>query len=99
MGGHLVNIDKPWHRVLAQVPDLRLHDLRRTVGSWLSQSGVDLNLIKEALRHANLSTTLIYARLGQDAARESIEAHGQQVLAAARRHGPVLIELTAERSD
>jgi integrase len=78
---HLVNISKPWLgiRQRAGLPDLRIHDLRRTVGSWMSQSGVDLNRIKDALRHANISTTLTYAHLGQDHVREAMEAHGRRV--------------------
>lgn len=60
--------------------DLRLHDLRRTVGSWLSQSGVDLNVVKSALRHESLSTTLTYARLGSDPARDALERHGERVM-------------------
>ena len=89
-GRHLVNIDKPWRRIrsAAEIEDVRLHDLRRTFGSWLSQAGVDLNLIKGALRHANISTTLIYARLGEDTARQAVEEHGQRILEAAGRRGP-----------
>ncbi len=68
--------------------DVRLHDLRRTVGSWLSQHGADLNLVKDALRHASISTTLIYARLGADPAREAMEDHGRRILEAAGRRGP-----------
>ncbi len=70
--------------------DLRLHDLRRTVGSWLSQSGVDLNVVKDAMRHANLATTLIYARLGADPAREALEQHGRKVMEIIG--GPRLVE-------
>lgn len=83
-GQHLVNISKPWLtvRVEAGCEDLRLHDLRRSVGSWLTQSGVDLNVIKDALRHADLSTTLIYARLGEDSAREALEEHGKAIMNA-----------------
>ena len=70
--------------------DLRLHDLRRTVGSWLSQSGVDLNVVKNAMRHANLATTLIYAQLGADPAREALEQHGRKVMEIIG--GPRLVE-------
>jgi len=36
-GKPIHNIDKPWRRIrkLAEMEDVRLHDLRRTVGSWL----------------------------------------------------------------
>ena len=88
---HLVNINKPWLRIrkAAGLEDVRLHDLRRTTGSWLTQAGVDLGVIKKALRHANIATTLIYAQLGADPARDAIEAHGQPILAAAGKRGPV----------
>ena len=89
-GRNMVNISKGWDRVrkAAGVADLRLHDLRRTLGSWMTQAGTDLNVVKDALRHSNISTTLIYARLGEDPAREAFEAHGKQVMAAAGRSGP-----------
>ena len=89
-GRHLVDIGKPWERIRAAagVDDVRLHDLRRTVGSWMSQSKVDLNTIKEALRHSSIATTLTYARLGADPAREAIEEHGRRILAAAGKDEP-----------
>lgn len=81
-GQPLVNISKAWGRIRTQAgcSDARLHDLRRTVGSWLSQSGVDLNTIKDAMRHANISTTLTYARLGAEPARKAMEDHGRRVM-------------------
>ena len=90
-GRHLVNIDKAWRRVRkkAGVEDVRLHDLRRTVGSWLSQHGADLNLVRDALRHANIATTLTYARLGADPARDAMEEHGKRILEAAGKRRPV----------
>ncbi len=67
----------------AGLVDVRLHDLRRTVGSWLSGADVDLNKVKEALRHRSVSTTLIYARLSQDSVRDVMEEHGKRVMAVA----------------
>lgn len=92
-GQHLVNLDKPWGRIrkAADLQDVRLHDLRRTVGSWMSQGGVDLNTVKDALRHQSISTTLIYAQLGADPAREAIEEHGRRILEAAGRKGPLAV--------
>ena len=68
--------------------DVRLHDLRRTTGSWLSQHGADLNLVKDALRHQSISTTITYARLAADSAREAMEDHGRRILEAAGALGP-----------
>ena len=72
--------------------DVRMHDLRRTVGSWMSSAEVDLNRIKTALRHANISTTLIYALLGQDPVREAFEDHGKRIMEAAGRARPVSVD-------
>jgi integrase len=65
--------------------DARLHDLRRTVGSWMSQASTDLNTIREALRHSSILTTLTYARLGADPARQAMEEHGRRVMEIAGR--------------
>lgn len=84
-GAHLVNISKPWGRVrmAAGVADVRLHDLRRTVGSWLAQAGNSLHLIGRVLNHANQATTAIYARFGEDSVRAALEQHGARILGAA----------------
>ena len=57
----------------------------------MTQADVDLNKIKDALRHSAISTTLVYARLGRDAAREPMEDHGRRVLEAAGRRGPLVV--------
>ena len=82
---HLVNISKPWNRVrtAAGVEDVRLHDLRRTVGSWLAQAGNSLHLIGRVLNHSNASTTAVYARFGEDSVRAALEQHGARIMGAA----------------
>ncbi len=81
-GHHLVNIDKPWRKIRsnAGMDDVRLHDLRRTVGSWLAQSGNSLHLIGKVLNHSNTSTTAVYARFGQDQVRTALDNHGERIL-------------------
>jgi integrase len=89
-GKHLVNIDICWSKVRerAGVPDVRLHDLRRTVGSWLAQAGNDLHLIGKVLNHSNLSTTQVYARFSQDVVHKALEDHGARIMAAAGKGKP-----------
>jgi integrase len=84
-GAHLVNVDKPWQRVrkAAEIDDVRIHDLRRTVGSWLAQAGNSLHLIGRVLNHSNTTTTAIYARFGQDSVKDALDRHGEQMLAVA----------------
>lgn len=73
--GHLTEAAKVWQRIRkrAGVPDARIHDLRRTLGSWLAAQGHSLPLIGKALNHSNVSTTLIYARLDLEPVRDALE--------------------------
>lgn len=89
-GHHLVNIAKSWRRVrkAAGVEDIRLHDLRRTVGSWLAHAGNDINLIAKVLNHSNLSTTAVYARFSQDVVHQAMEDHGKRIMAIAGKQKP-----------
>ena len=84
-GKNLVNIDKAWRRIrtTAGVPDVRLHDLRRTVGSWLAQSGNSLHLIGRVLNHRTASTTQVYARFANDQVRDALESHGKRLMGIA----------------
>jgi len=63
--------------------DIRLHDLRGTVGSWLAMSGASLQLVGKVLNHADPSTTAIYARLQKEAERDVLEQHVARILATA----------------
>ena len=80
-GQHLVNIEKIWKRVrkTAGLEDVRLHDLRRTVGSWLAQSGNSLHLIGKVLNHSSQSTTAVYARFAEDHVRQAMNEHGKKI--------------------
>lgn len=82
--GHLVNITKAWTRIRthAGLADVRIHDLRRTLGSWLVASGASLPLIGKALNHSQVSTTAIYARLSLDPVRTALESNAQRMLSA-----------------
>ena len=67
----------------ARVENARLHDLRRTVGSWLAQQGASLYLVGQILNHTDPSTTQVYAHLSEANAREALEVYGQAILATA----------------
>ncbi len=87
-GSALVNISKPWLRIrkAAGVTDVRIHDLRRTTGSWLAQKGNSLHLIARVLNHRSSNTTKIYARFAEDNVRVALESHGKEILSAANVH-------------
>lgn len=82
--GHIVEPKKAWKRVLerAVIDDLRIHDLRRTLGSWQAKTGASLVIVGKSLNHKSPSTTAIYARLDLDPVRESVERATNAMLAA-----------------
>jgi integrase len=84
--GHLVEPKKAWKRILdrAGLSDLRIHDLRRTLGSWQAKTGASLAIVGKSLNHKSPSTTAIYARLDLDPVRESVERATSAMLAAGR---------------
>jgi integrase len=83
--GHLHDMKRVWDRirVTAGIRDVRFHDLRRTVGSWLAGSGESLHLIGKVLNHRDVSTTAIYARLNLNPVRQALERHASKMLEAA----------------
>ncbi len=83
-GAHVLEYRKPWGKLLerAQIGNLRLHDVRRTLGSWLSKSGAALPVIKAALGHADIATTAIYTRGEDSEVRKALEVAAQRMLEA-----------------
>lgn len=83
--GHLKEPRKGWERILerAKISDLRIHDLRRTLGSWQAKTGASLSIIGKSLNHKHTATTAIYARLDLDPVRESVETATSAILSAA----------------
>ena len=84
--GHLVEPKSGWKRILqrADLKDLRLHDLRRTLGSWQAATGANSYIIGRSLGHKNQQSTAIYARLSIDPIKESVEKAAQAMLKHAK---------------
>lgn len=57
-----------------RIDDLRIHDLRRTLGSWQAKQGASLAIIGKSLNHKSQQATAIYARLDLDPVRQSVNA-------------------------
>jgi len=85
--GHLVNLKKPWQRLLkrAGISDLHVHDLRRTLGSWQAAQGSSLRIIGESLGHSSLGATQVYAQLNLDPVRRSVESATRAMLTASKK--------------
>lgn len=63
--------------------DLRIHDLRRTLGSWQAKTGASLTVIGKSLNHKTHQATAIYARLDLDPVRQSVNTATQAMWEAA----------------
>jgi len=83
--GHLVEPKKAWARICAAagIKGARIHDLRRTMGSWQAKTGASLPIIGKSLNHQCASTTSIYARLDIDPVRSAMETAAEAMLEAA----------------
>ncbi len=83
--GHVTPFKKRWRALLqrAEVSDLRVHDLRRSLGSWQAISGASLAIIGKSLGHKSADATMIYARLSLDPVRQSLNTATTAMLAAA----------------
>jgi integrase len=86
-GKPLVNLAKPWQRLLtaAGLEGVRMHDLRRTAGSWMAAGGASLHVIGKALGHSSTAATSIYARLDLDPVRAAITGAAAAIEAAAKK--------------
>jgi hypothetical protein len=89
---------RAWDRIRtkAGIPDVRFHDLRRTVGSWLAGSGESLSLIGKVLNHRDVSTTAIYAWLNLDPVREALERQATKMLEAAEPKRALAVRANAK---
>jgi len=73
--GHLEEPRKSWRKVLerAGIQNLRLHDIRRTLGSYQAISGASLQVIGKSLGHKSSTATEVYARMNLDPIKQSVD--------------------------
>jgi integrase len=71
----IADLDHAWNRVKDNAPldGVRIHDLRRTAGSWATQGGAPLPAVGKLLGHKSHNSTAVYARADTKAARTAAE--------------------------
>jgi integrase len=86
-GDHLGErtVERAWRRIVTAsgVGDVRIQDLRRTVGRWLAEGGAGPELMGATLGYRSARAARRYASPGDDARRAALESHGLAVLATA----------------
>lgn len=59
--------------------DIRIHDVRRTFGSYQALTGASLQIIGKSLGHKSTKSTQIYARLNLDPVRSAMEKAAEAI--------------------
>ena len=74
-GRPIGNPKAAWRRILkrAGIKNLRIHDLRRTLASFMAIQGASQFVIGKTLGHKSVSATAIYARLTQAPVKEAMQ--------------------------
>ncbi|HZF31357.1 MAG TPA: site-specific integrase, partial [Gammaproteobacteria bacterium] len=78
--------NKAWLRIRerAGLSRVRIHDLRRTFGSWLGDAGFTSKQIGSVLGHKTDITSRVYMQLGSDAQRQAVTAV-EKLMSSARK--------------
>jgi integrase len=79
------DVDHAWGRVKehAGLDDVRVHDLRRTAGSWATQGGAPLTAVGQFIGDRSINATAVYARSSTAQARQVAEIIEQRLREAA----------------
>ena len=82
--GHIQEPKKAWKSVIdrAGLEDVRLHDLRRTLGSWQAATGASLQVIGKTLGHKSQQATAVYSRLDLTPVKRSMDTATTAMLEA-----------------
>lgn len=79
-----VSLKSAWRRAIkeANLPGLRIHDLRHSAASFLVAAGIDLYAVGKILGHANVASTARYSHLANETLLLAVEAGAAKQAAA-----------------
>ena len=88
-GNKLHSLGATWRivRAMANIPDVRLHDLRHSVASDAINNGVPLEVVGKMLGHKNYRTTQRYAHIADTALRNAVNLTSATIVRAGRGKG------------
>jgi integrase len=96
-GRHYVGTPKVWERVRAEadLPDVRLHDLRHTFASFGAAGGLSLPLIAAILGHRDVKTTQQYAHLADSPVKAAADRTAAAIEGAMQGRGGEVVAIRA----
>ena len=79
----IVSFKHAWQRAIrvAQLPGLRVHDLRHSAASFMVNSGVDLFAVGKVLGHSNVASSARYSHLANATLLAAVEAGSSKQIA------------------
>jgi integrase len=88
-----------WARIVkrAGLKDLRPHDLRRSLGSWMAGQNTSLTIIGKVLGHKSSAATMIYSRVALDPQRAAMDQATTAMLQAGKQTKLLTIETTSTK--
>lgn len=97
--GHMVMPKRQWAVFVkaSGLTDFRLHDLRRSAGSWAAMTGASLPIIGKALGHKSSASTEVYARLQTDPVLAALQRAQDAMAAAAGEPAAQVHDLAQQR--
>jgi integrase len=80
-GEAMTDLEKPWRRIRdkAELPGVRIHDLRHTYASNAVLAGLSIPILGKILGHTQIQTTMRYAHLADEPVREAASQVAQQL--------------------
>jgi len=76
--GHISRLDKAWEkiRIEAGLPNLWIHDLRRSVGCFLLEQTGSMPVVRDMLNHSNQHISAVYGFYDKKALKPVVENYG-----------------------
>jgi integrase len=80
-GRFATDFQHPWRRIRARadLPEVRIHDLRHTYASMAVSGGMPIQMVGRLLGHSQLQTTMRYAHLADDPVLEAAQQNANQL--------------------
>lgn len=81
---HISDLQHPWRRVRnrAELPNVRIHDLRHTYASKAVSGGMPIQMVGKLLGHTQIQTTMRYAHLADDPVNQAAEENADKLASA-----------------
>ena len=94
VGANLTDLQHPWRRIrkIAELEDVRLHDLRHSFASHGLVVGEGLPMIGKLLGHTQIQTTARYAHLANDPIKAAADRISGKILASSSTNIPKVSE-------